>query len=121
MDFIVFHFASGASLFSGAICALAALGFSFAPPRRGLGVVVRLLASLGLILILVSSTPLPVALYLLLALAVLGFLIGHDAERGRRRQLFLISRAAAIPLSISVRHALNRSYFRAESVDRDNA
>jgi acyl-CoA thioesterase-1 len=79
---ILFHVASGHSFFSGSACLLAAIGLSPIVHNRWARTSRNLLAALGGILVAVSATPLPPALYLSLLLALL---LWAFAESSRAR------------------------------------
>jgi acyl-CoA thioesterase-1 len=108
MDWVIFLFGSGAAYFLGIAAVLASVaGFAFV--RRGWAVVIStLIAVVGLILIAVSSTPLPYWLYAVAGAVTVTWLVAERSRRpwllARRRHLrlaaasiWLIAAAVELP------------------------
>src|SRR5262245_24775893 len=78
---LVYHLASGQSFFTGAACLLVAVCLTAVTGRRRVRLARNALVFVGILLVVLSATPLPPALAVLLFLASLLWLAGEASAR----------------------------------------
>lgn len=99
---LIYHVASGQSFFSGVALILTAVATSYRPGRRVVASVRTIAAILGMILVAVSATPLPLTFYLPAGAISLVWLVTEGSSRAPRRRRQILRGAVVVVWFIGV-------------------